>query len=378
MKIWPFLPIGRMMYSMKKGIDKLYLTSVILLTSFGFIAFFSASFGLLVKDDALANSVLFNQTLGLVLGIIAFFVASKVNYLFYRKHALMIFAVCLCINFLLFIPALTLHHGGASRWLDFRYFTIQPSEILKIGFIIYLAGWLAVVKGRIESFKMGIFPFLCILGIISILLLAQSDTDTLAVIGISGVTMLFVAGGKVKHIALIGLLAAVFLAGIIMVRPYARQRIMTYFSPNNDPQGAGYQIQQSLIAIGSGGIGGRGFGQSIQKFSYLPEPVGDSVFAVVAEEFGFIGTIVLLCLYIFFLQRTFKIAARSPDMFSRLVVVGIGILVIVQSFMNISAMLGLIPLTGQTLLFVSHGGTALAIILGAAGIVANISRFQQK
>jgi cell division protein FtsW len=163
-----------------------------------------------------------------------------------------------------------------------------------------------------------------------------------------------------------------------MVRPYAKQRILTYFSPNNDPQGAGYQIQQSLIAIGSGKTTGRGFGQSIQKFSYLPEPVGDSVFAVVAEEFGFIGTFILLCLYIFFLQRTFKIAARSPDMFSRLVVVGIGILVVVQSFMNISAMLGLIPLTGQTLLFVSHGGTALAIILGAAGIVANISRYQQK
>lgn len=378
MKIWSFLPTGRTIYSMKKGIDKIYLTSVILLTTFGFIAFFSASFGLLVKDDALANSVLFNQTIGLVLGIIAFFIASKVNYLLYRKHALVIFAICLCINCLLFIPALALRHGGASRWLDFKYFTIQPSEILKIGFIIYLAGWLAVVKGRIESFKLGIFPFLCILGIVAVLLLAQSDTDTLAVIGITGVTMLFVAGGRIRHIALIGLLAVFFLGCIVMVRPYAKQRILTYFSPNNDPQGAGYQIQQSLIAIGSGKTTGRGFGQSIQKFSYLPEPVGDSVFAVVAEEFGFIGTFILLCLYIFFLQRTFKIAARSPDMFSRLVVVGIGILVVVQSFMNISAMLGLIPLTGQTLLFVSHGGTALAIILGAAGIVANISRYQQK
>jgi cell division protein FtsW len=359
---------------MKKNIDPIYLTSVILLTVFGFIAFFSASFGLLVKNDALANSVLFNQTIGLILGCIAFYIASKIDYLFYRKHALAIFAVTLCINMLLFIPFITLKHGGASRWLDFRYFTVQPSEILKIGFIIYLAGWLAVVKGRIESFKLGIFPFLCILGIVAVLLLAQSDTDTLAVIGVTGVTMLFVAGARIKHIALIGLIAVVFLGSIIMVRPYARQRIMTYFSPNNDPQGAGYQIQQSLIAIGSGGITGRGFGQSIQKFSYLPEPVGDSIFAVVAEEFGFIGTLVLLGLYIFFLQRSFKVAVRSTDLFGRLVVTGIGILVIVQSFMNMSAMLGIIPLTGQPLLFVSHGGTALAIILGAAGIIANISR----
>ncbi len=363
---------------MKNSIDKIYLISVLLITGFGFIAFFSASFGLLVKNNELANSVLFNQTIGLILGCIAFFIASKINYLFYRKHALAIFAISLCINMLLFIPVITLSHGGASRWLDFKYFTIQPSEILKIGFIIYLAGWLAVVKGRIEYLKLGIFPFMCILGIISILLLAQSDTDTLMVIGFTGIVMLFVAGAKIKHIALIGLLAVIFLSSIILIRPYARQRIMTYFSPNNDPQGAGYQIQQSLIAIGSGQITGRGFGQSIQKFSYLPEPVGDSIFAVVAEEFGFIGTLVLICLYIFFLQRTFKIAVRAPDTFSRLVVVGIGILVIVQSFMNMAAMLGLIPLTGQPLLFVSHGGTALAIILGAAGIIANISRYQQK
>ncbi len=363
---------------MTKRIDSLYLTSVILITVFGFVTFFSASFGLLVKDDALANSVLFNQSIGLLLGIIAFFVASRVNYLFYRKHALAIFAATLCVNVLLFIPSLTLKHGGASRWLDFRYFTIQPSELLKIGFIIYLGGWLAFVKTKIESIKFGIAPFLCIIGIVSILLLAQSDTDTLVVIGLTGITMLFVAGAKIRHIALIGLLAVIFLSAIIMVRPYARQRVMTYLNPNNDPQGSSYQIQQSLIAIGSGGLTGRGFGQSIQKFSYLPEPVGDSIFAVAAEEFGFIGMFIMLCLYVFFVQRTFKIAARAPDTFSRLVVLGIGILVVVESFMNISAMLGVIPLTGQPLLFVSHGGTALAIILGASGIIANISRYQQR
>jgi cell division protein FtsW len=248
---------------------------------------------------------------------------------------------------------------------------------LKIGFIIYLGGWLAFVKTKIESFKFGIIPFLCIMALVSILLLAQSDTDTLVVVGLTGGTMLFVAGARIKHLLLIALLAAVLLSGVILVRPYARQRVMTYFDPNNDPQGASYQIQQSLIAIGSGGLTGRGFGQSIQKFSYLPEPVGDSIFAVAAEEFGFIGMFILLGLYVFFVQRTFKIAARAPDTFSRLVVLGIGILVVVESFMNISAMLGVIPLTGQPLLFVSHGGTALAIILGASGIIANISRQQR-
>jgi len=363
---------------MKQHIDYLYLTSVILIAGFGFITFFSASFGLLVKNDALANSILFNQSIGLVLGCIAFYVASKVNYMFYRKHALVIFVIALCINILLFIPSITLTHGGASRWLDFEYFTIQPSELLKIGFIIYLAGWLGFVRTKIESLKFGIVPFLCIMGLVSVLLLAQSDTDTLVVIGITGMTMLFVAGARFKHIAAVGVLAVVFLGIIIMLRPYAKQRILTYLNPSNDPQGSSYQIQQSLIAIGSGGIMGRGFGQSIQKFSYLPEPVGDSIFAVAAEEFGFIGMVVLISLYVFFVQRTFKIASRAPDTFSRLMVLGIGILVVVESFMNIGAMLGVIPLTGQPLLFVSHGGTALLIILGASGIIANISRFQQR
>lgn len=362
---------------MKKPIDKIFLTSVILLTTTGFITFFSASFGLLLKNDALAASVLLNQFVGLILGCSAFYFFSKIHYTVYRKHALVIFAGALCLNILLFIPFLTLRHGGAVRWLDFRYFTIQPSEILKIAFIIYLSGWLAFIKNRIESFKYGIFPFLCILGVVAVLLIFQSDTDTLAVIGATGLTILFVAGAKYRHIALICSIAMLLLFAIVMVRPYAKQRILTYLNPNNDPQGSGYQIQQSLIAIGSGGFFGRGFGQSIQKFSYLPEPIGDSIFAVAAEEFGFMGTFILICLYVFFVQRTFKIAARAPDLFSRLIAVGIGILVVVESFMNIGAMLGLIPLTGQPLLFVSHGGTALAIILAAGGIVANISRYQE-
>ncbi len=363
---------------MKKSIDKYYLASIILLTIAGFVIFFSASFGLLVKNEAQATSVILNQFIGLALGCIAFFVASKIPYQFIRKHALVIFALALCVNILLFFPYITQTHGGATRWLDFGFFTVQPSEILKIGFIIYLAGWLSVVKNRIESFKYGILPYLCIVGVVGILLLAQSDTDTLVVIGATGAIMLFVAGARFRHLIYLGLIGILALSVIIMVRPYAKQRILTYFSPNSDPQGAGYQIQQSLIAIGSGGLSGKGFGQSVQKFSYLPEPIGDSIFAVLAEEFGFIGTIILICLYIFFLQRTFKIANRAPDNFSRLTVVGIGILVIIESFMNIGSMLGVIPLTGQPLLFVSKGGTAIAIILGAAGIVAQISRHQEK
>jgi cell division protein FtsW len=152
---------------------------------------------------------------------------------------------------------------------------------------------------------------------------------------------------------------------------------MTFFNQSSDIQGAGYQIQQSLIAIGSGKTTGRGFGQSIQKFDYLPEPIGDSIFAVSAEEFGFIGSLILIALFLLFFIRSIKIAVNSPDPFGGLTVLGIAILIIVESFMNISSMLGLIPLSGMPLLFVSHGGTALIIILGAAGIIANISKYQK-
>jgi cell division protein FtsW len=188
--------------------------------------------------------------------------------------------------------------------------------------------------------------------------------------------MLVAAGAKMKHVMILVLIGALCIGVVATVRPYARARIMTFLNPQSDIQGASYQINQSLIAIGSGGMFGRGFGQSVQKFDYLPEPVGDSIFAVQAEEFGFLGSVVLISLYFFFVFRSITLSTRSPDMFGGLTVLGIAILVIVESFMNIAAMLGLIPLSGEPLLFVSHGGTALIVTLGAAGIIANISRHQ--
>jgi cell division protein FtsW len=167
---------------------------------------------------------------------------------------------------------------------------------------------------------------------------------------------------------------AVMLAGVIWFRPYALERVQTFLNSAADTQGAGYQVNQSLIAIGSGEWAGRGFGQSVQKFCYLPEPIGDSIFAVGAEEFGFLGTVVLLAIYIMLAVSSFRIGARAPDAFGGLVAMGIAILIITESFMNMAAMLGIIPLSGMPLLFVSHGGTALIIILAATGIVANVSK----
>lgn len=281
------------------------------------------------------------------------------------------------LNLLLFIPGLYINHGGASRWIDLRVITFQPSEFLKIAFIIYFAAWLSGIKEKASGFLMGILPYLIIVGILGLLLYTQSDLDTLVVIAITGITMLFASGSRKRDLVIIGILLCIAVSAYAYLQPYARQRILTFINPSSDPRGSAYQIQQSLIAIGSGQITGRGFGQSIQKFNYLPEPIGDSIFAVGAEEFGFVGSVALIFLFLLFLFRSIKIAVRAQDNFGGLTVIGIAILIIIESFMNISSMLGIIPLSGMPLLFVSQGGTALIIILAATGIVANISKYQK-
>ena len=358
-------------------IDRVFFTAIVLLTVAGFLVFSSASLGLLARDGASFKSVALNQTLGLVIGAVAFFVMSKVPYKVLRKYAFYIFLCALIMNLLLFVPGLRLTHGGASRWIDLRFVTFQPSEFLKIAFVVYFAAWLSSVKDKVATFKLGIVPYIVLLGLLSVLLLAQSDTDTLVVIAGSGLVMLFSAGARIRDLVLLGLILLGLVVGVVILRPYARQRVMTFLHPTADTQGAGYQIQQSLIAIGSGEIAGRGFGQSVQKFKYLPEPIGDSIFAVGAEEFGFIGSVSLIMLFLLFIFRSIKIASRSPDLFGTLVVVGIAIFVTVESFMNISSMIGILPLAGMPLLFVSHGGTALIIVLGAVGIIANVSKYRK-
>lgn len=358
-------------------IDRTFIVSVALLTVIGFVIFISASMGLLAKNEAIYSSVAIKQFIGLIIGCGAFYLISKLNYRKLRKYSFYIFGASIILNLLLFIPFITVHHGGASRWIDLGFVTFQPSEFLKIAFIIYFAAWLSGVKDKISNYKYGILPYLIIVAMLGALLISQSDTDTFVVISGSGLIMLFIAGAKFKDLAILFMVILTLVASIIYLRPYARQRFMTFLNSANDPRGSGYQIQQSLIAIGSGGIGGRGFGQSIQKFNYLPEPMGDSVFAVGAEEFGFIGSSLLILLYVFFLFKSIKISARSQDDFGGLLAIGIAILIIIESFMNISSMLGLIPLSGMPLLFVSHGGTALIITLASAGIIANISKYQK-
>jgi len=346
----------------------------------GFFLFTSASLGLLARDGGASfGAVAFNQAFfGLIGGSIAMFLLSRLDYHFWKRYSFYIFLFSIFVTLLVFIPGVGFSSGGATRWISLGPVSFQPAEFLKLGFIIYLAAWLAGVRHKIHKFQYGLLPLLIIVGLIGAILLKQPDTGTLIVIFATGLAMFITAGGRWRDVFLAGLASGASLLGLALVRPYVLDRLLTFIRPEIDPLGAGYQIQQSLIAVGSGQWFGRGFGQSIQKFNYLPEPIGDSIFAVIAEEWGFIGASLLIFLFLFFAFRGLKIAANSRDIFGGLLAVGIVILITAQSLINIASMLGVFPLTGMPLLFVSHGGTALFFAMAEVGIVLNISRRREQ
>ncbi len=345
----------------------------------GVAIFISASLGILAKNQQTFYSVLFSQlVLGLGLGLALMYVCLKINYKFWRNYSFLIFLGSIILTSLVFVPSLGWSHGGATRWIDVGFARFQPVEFLKFGFVIYFAAWLSWVKHRVQDFRFGILPFGIMIAIIAVILFKQPDTKSFILIVVTGVCMLFISGVPMKYIFGVGFGFAIVLATLIYFTPYLQERVQTFINPARDSKGASYQIQQSLIALGSGGIFGRGFGQSVQKFSYLPEPQGDSIYAVLGEELGFAGAFAVIFLYILFLLRGFRIANRAPDLFSGLMVSGIVILITVQSFMHIASITGVFPLTGVPLVFMSHGGTSLMIYLMAIGIVLNISKFQKK
>ncbi|HNW71727.1 MAG TPA: putative lipid II flippase FtsW [Candidatus Paceibacterota bacterium] len=363
----------------EKKVDKFFLTIVILLICLGVAMFISASLGFLVRNQKIFFSVLFTQlVLGLGLGSLGMYFAFKKNYKFWRKYSLYIFLGTIILTAAVFIPHLGWSHGGATRWIKLPLLgTFQPVELLKFGFVIYFAAWLSWVKNKAKDFKFSILPLAIMLAVIALVLLKQPDTKSFILITFTGISMVFLTDVPMKKILGVGVILAITFCVLVFYKPYLQQRIKTFLDPSSDPKGSSYQIQQSMIALGSGGVFGRGLGQSVQKFSYLPEPQGDSIFAVLGEELGFVGTFFTILLYSFFALRGLRIANHSPDLFSRLLVSGIVILITAQSFMNIASIIGVFPLTGVPLVFMSQGGTSLMIYLIAIGIVLQISKYQQ-
>ncbi len=317
---------------------------------------------------------------GLLPGLGALVAFSRIPYTFWRTHAWNLLILSIVLLVLVFIPGLSAGIGTANSWISIGgVFSLQPSEIVKLTFLFYLAAWLAQRdKHHVADVHGGLVPFVGVLGTIILLLVLQPDTGSMAIIAAMSLVVYFVAGAPITYI--LGLVAAGMsgLGLLIASSPYRAQRLTTFLHPELDPQGIGYHINQALLAIGSGGILGLGYGHSRQKFQYLPEVAGDSIFAIISEEMGFVVAAIIIGLFLLLLWRLLGIAKRAPDNFAKYVVVGIAAWIVIQAFFNIGSMLALMPITGVPLPFISYGGTSLAISLAAIGVVLNVSKSVKK
>lgn len=360
---------------MFKRVDKpLFFTLIILLAS-GLVIFGSAALGVLASNEIKFFSVIKTQLVYALLGRgLALCLGASIPYAFYRKYAYVLFGAALVITLGVFVPGLSRYHGGAHRWIDVGPFSLQPSEALKFAFVALVAYWCTKYRSMFKDWRYGFLPYMLSLFVVSVLLLAQPDFGTyMVIVGASFITY-FIGGARKRHIQYLiisGLLGFVLL---VLVRPYMLERIKTFLNNTHDPRGSSWQLNQSLIALGGGGLTGRGLGQSVQKFNYLPEPIGDSIFAVLGEELGFLGTVYLMVLYAIVSVRGYIIAKTAGDQFGRLLASGIVSIIMIQATLNIASMLGILPLTGVPLPLVSHGGTALMVALFEIGVLLNISK----
>jgi len=355
--------------------DYLFLGLFAFVAIFGVIMLSSASNAIAFQRFGDSLYYVRHQLLnGFLPGLIVCAVLSFIDYRVFKKFAFPIFVVSIALLLAVFTP-LGASFGGAKSWIDLGFLTFQPSEIVKLAFIIYLAAWLERRDAKVlKDFSDGLVPFLISLGIIMFLILLQPDVGTMSIIVMIALMVYFVAGASIKHLLGLGVAGIAMLAVLIKIAPYRAARFTVFLHPELDPQGIGYHINQALLAIGSGGLFGLGFGYSRQKHLYLPEVIGDSIFAIIAEELGFVVVVIILLAMLALIFRGYHIARQAPDQFGKLMAAGIMSWIGFQSFVNISAMVGLLPITGLPLPFVSYGSSSLVVLFAAIGIVINISR----
>lgn len=314
---------------------------------------------------------------GLTIGIAGFLIGYFIPYQKFKKFAFPLLALSVVALIAVFTPLGRLVNAtNTSRWLRLGPLSFQPAELMKLTYITYLAAWLSNVKlRRATDFRSGLLPFVAVSGVIAILLILQPATSTVAILLSAGLVVYFVSGAPWRYIAAIIGVAIVGFALVIIATPYRLARITGFLHQNANTHGQNYQVNQALIAIGSGGLFGVGYGQSATKDTYLPTPIDDSIFAVVAEELGFVGAAILVALFAIVTFRMYWLARRTGDQFGRLLLIGFGTVIALQAFVNMASISGVIPLTGVPLPFVSYGGTALAIFITMAGIALNVSRY---
>lgn len=312
---------------------------------------------------------------GVLPGIILFLIFSKIDYHLIKKVAPIALGITVFFLVLVLIPGIGVSFGGARRWINvFGLFNFQPSELIKISFLVYLASWLSAKKDDIKKNKDIFITFIFLLGVVSMLLLMEPDLGTLSVIIAFSFVMYFIAGGKLSHIGIFLSIMAIGLMLMILIEPYRFDRFSVFLHPELDPKGIGYHVNQAMMAVGSGGILGLGYGHSRQKYNFLPEVTSDSIFAIMAEELGLIVVMGIIFLFLNWLLRGINIARSAHDDFGKLLGAGIVAWIGYQTLAHIGANIALVPLTGVPMPFFSYGGTALASLFAAIGIMANISK----
>ncbi len=342
--------------------------------TFGIIMLSSASAVVSYIKYGDAYHYLKHQLFPLTFGLFVFWFVSRIDYHLWRKYAFWFLLISIVFLLLVFVPGLSANYGKARSWIKIFGFSLQPSEFVKLSVLLYLAAWLEGMGSRVKGATRGFGPFLIILGIIASLMLMQPDLGTLSIVAITSLIVYFIGGGRLRHITLIALFGIFALSAMVQLRPYQMNRFKCLLNPDFSKNDICYQVNQSLIAIGSGGFWGRGLGESRQKYMYLPEVSGDSIFAIIGEEVGFVFSSFLVVCFLLLFWRGYLVAKYAPDEFGRILAIGIVSWLVMQAIINISGMINIMPMTGVPLPFVSYGGSAMLSALAAVGILVNISK----
>lgn len=358
----------------KKHMDYFLFASVIIICIFGIIMIYSASSIWAEFKYQDAFKYVKQQSLFFIVGIFIMLLVSKIDLNFLKKKANLILGICFLLLVLVLIPGIGTIRNGSRSWFGIGGLGVQPSEFAKLGLIIFVSKYLVNNQKNMEDVKKGALPIFLVIGVFFLLIMLEPDFGTAMVIALTLIALIFISGLKISFFVKLGVLGLAGIVALILAAPYRMARIVSFLNPWSDPLGSGYQIIQSLYAIGPGGLLGQGFLNSRQKHFYLPEPQTDFIFSIISEEFGFFGVLIVCGFFFFIFYRMLRIALRSNDLFQKYLAFGLAFGILIQAVLNLAVVVGLIPVTGVTLPFFSYGGSSLLISMISVGLVLNVSR----
>ena len=357
-------------------IDKILLITTIILSLFGITMIYSASFIWAEYKFNNPYKFAYSQMLFFIIGLVLMYIIGKLDINYLKKKSNIILFICFILLFLVLIPGIGTIRNGSRSWFGIGGFGIQPSEFSKIGLIIFVSKYLCNNEKIMSNIKKGVLPILLVIGIFFLLIMLEPDFGTSMVITITLIVIIFTSGVKISFFTSIGIIGIIGIIILIIIAPYRMTRIVSFLNPWSDPLGSGFQIIQSLYAIGPGGLLGQGFLKSRQKSFYLPEPQTDFIFSIISEEFGILGVLIVCSLFFTLFYRCIKISLKQHDLFKKYLVFGLSFGIIIQAILNLCVVVGIIPVTGVTLPFLSYGGSSLLVSMISIGIILNISKNQ--